>query len=718
MKRTLLLMILALGMCSINTSAQTKEFRIEKDGFEWFLVFQNGKYGALDYKGQNLLPIYFDNIKYNPGNDGRGFEAEIGGYEGFYKIDGQCIISPERKYKSVCRTREDCIGTYYIAETEDGLTRFCNWKGQEVLSMNTGIYKGIEPHYDLGYFFVYGVTDDTPEGWEWVVMNGDGKIIYKTLHSPIDLDEKKKKFFYEIIGNEFEFIGPLSKVKTRINPFVNNGRDNHKEDFDNIGFKPFEGKVKKSVDEADGKTKYFLENEKSKGIRDLTGKWIIPLCKDYRLSSFGNQKYYLVNDEKSHYGLYSLKGDKIIETNYDAIEDARGNYIKVKRNGSYGIASLDGKEIISTSRGYTSINYNSNKGTFAVAKTGYTGVCDAKGNEISMTKLPPTAEDIKAEGGYASAVEVMNGSTKYYKVSKGGRYGLTNAEGKVIVPTEMEALEQAGTGYLRYKLNGFWGVMNYTGKILIDTNRGYTKIGDYVSFTKRFPYEMAGWKGECDAITGRQISKIKVETPQQNVASSSSSSSSSSSNKDVVYEYDYSYDASSDIHTCSMKELKLILGEKTTLEDLQRMFKIEVFGNKNTIIICLHLTDMNKGNAIASWGNKAITFTKNKIEDCSLSISLSNGESIHLGKCTIFDNRIDGLKGDSDIGAIEVCLGYTNTTSTGRSFSNNKERYNYVLEECCKYDIRSITYDGQTYEMNGVQTAPTINAMISKIKSM
>ena len=128
--------------------------------------------------------------------------------------------------------------------------------------------------------------------------------------------------------------------------------------------------------------------------------------------------------------------------------------------------------------------------------------------------LNPTSDDIKTNGGYASAVELKDGGTKYWKVSKGGRYGLTDAEGKVIVPTEMESLESAGTGYLRYKLNGFWGLMNYAGRIIIDTDRGYTSIGDFKTFNKRFSYTMAGYKGECD-VTGRQVSKIKVETPPQ-----------------------------------------------------------------------------------------------------------------------------------------------------------------------------------------------------------
>ena len=93
-----------------------------------------------------------------------------------------------------------------------------------------------------------------------------------------------------------------------------------------------------------------------------------------------------------------------------------------------------------------------------------------------------------------------------------------------------------------HKLNGFWGLMNYSGKILIDTDRGYTSIGDYVSFTKRFAYTMNGYKGECDA-TGRQISKISTATTQSHTSTASvsksnnSSSSSGSKTQTVVVEH-------------------------------------------------------------------------------------------------------------------------------------------------------------------------------------
>ncbi len=262
-------------------------------------------------------------------------------------------------------------------------------------------------------------------------------------------------------------------------------------------------------------------------VIDNTGKLIMAAKEGRTITKCSdpnkNNDYYII-DENGQIGLINAKGQWIIPKDaYSSIESIGGGYVRIThKNRACSVRKLDGQEIIPSSRGYASIgNYNSAKGTFAFTKRGMKGICDAQGKEISTTRLAPTSDDIKTNGGYTSAVAMNNGSTKYYKVNKSGRYGLTDSEGREVIPCEMDALESAGTGYLKYKLNGFWGLMNFTGKILIDTDRGYTSIGDYKSFNKRFAYTMTGYKGECDA-TGRQISKIKVETPKQNTSVASS----------------------------------------------------------------------------------------------------------------------------------------------------------------------------------------------------
>lgn len=135
-------------------------------------------------------------------------------------------------------------------------------------------------------------------------------------------------------------------------------------------------------------------------------------------------------------------------------------------------------------------------------------------------------DEIKSNGGYTSALETKNGSTKYYIVGKNGLYGLTDVNGRVIIPVELESLGAAGDGYLRFKSGGFYGIINYQGRTIIDTTRGYTSIGNYLSSRQRFTYEMSGFKGECDN-TGKELSRIKVATPQQNVATTNTTSNTS-----------------------------------------------------------------------------------------------------------------------------------------------------------------------------------------------
>lgn len=142
---------------------------------------------------------------------------------------------------------------------------------------------------------------------------------------------------------------------------------------------------------------------------------------------------------------------------------------------------------------------------------------------IAIAREKEIIEDkLKSKGGYSKIELIQDGDKDYYLATKDYHHGLLDTNGLEIIPVELEALEQCGRGFLRFRVGSYWGVADYTGKIIIPTDRGYTRIGDYVSFTKRFPYEMDGYKGECNNL-GQQVTKIKIATTQKTTTQTKSS---------------------------------------------------------------------------------------------------------------------------------------------------------------------------------------------------
>ena len=395
-------------------------------------------------------------------------------------------------------------------------------------------------------------------------------------------------------------------------------------------------------------------------------------------------------------------------------------------NGGFGLTKNYSEAFrwwkLAAEKGYSSSQYNLGlcyqhgygvTKDIAQAKYWYKKAAD-QGDEKAKTKLESishifSSEEIKKNGGYDSVVELKNGSTTYFKVSKGGRYGLTDAGGKVIVSTKMEALESAGTGYLRYKLNNFWGVMNYTGNIIIDTDRGYTSIGNFVTSTKRFPYTMTGYKGECD-INGRQISKIKVDPPKQNSSLSTSSSKglTTQQNNDI---YPYEYSESNSFYECQMKEnkfLSLISSESFRINISQQK-------NGNKYLVELYLNSLVTGSTVVKWSNSSPKTTKDA-DYCTISMIMSNGETLRIERCMMIDKRRKDFQDSDRIGAIGIMFFPLYAYPSINNQSSN-EREQYVIDQLSKYDIKSISYMGSTFSFESAKTAATFDAMVKSIRN-
>ena len=315
--------------------------------------------------------------------------------------------------------------------------------------------------------------------------------------------------------------------------------------YDFIVFHPREGHVG-----------YFTVQKNGKwGACDITGKEIISTS--YESAFYSSSSGFNYENSSGSYvptGWYldgEGKATREVPINKDLQTEKDGfKWYKVRQGDKYGAEDYLNRTLIPLSRDYSAVYYRSkegHKGYFEIEKNNKEGACDLTGKEIvqpiyeSLLYLSSGFEYKNSDGNWIALGLMLdsegnairgtkesvtyNGAT-YYIISRDGMYGLTDANGKEIIPMEMEKIELAGGNRLKFKQNDSWGLMNFLGKVLVPSSRGYTSIGKYSKTQKTFAYTMYGYKGEFD-INGRQLSKVKVATSQQ----SSSNASTSSTNK-------------------------------------------------------------------------------------------------------------------------------------------------------------------------------------------
>ena len=119
----------------MSSFAQTKKtHKIEDDGFEWYQISLNGKYGAQDVNGRTLIMPEYDLCFYNYLSDGC-FQVKLDGNYGAFTKEGLCVISPSRGYDSGCKQGDAKDGYYYSVE-KNGCNGACDAEGREIIAPN------------------------------------------------------------------------------------------------------------------------------------------------------------------------------------------------------------------------------------------------------------------------------------------------------------------------------------------------------------------------------------------------------------------------------------------------------------------------------------------------------------------------------------------------------------------------------------------------------
>lgn len=162
-----------------------------------------------------------------------------------------------------------------------------------------------------------------------------------------------------------------------------------------------------------------------KGVIDSNLKWIAPMSKKYIDIKIDENKKCLIARRSDAYdiidiesgktrtlsysyidfqdgsnivkikkdglwGLYNLDNNvELVAPDFDDIELFSGtNIIKYKLNGFWGVMDLNGKEIIPTTRGYTTINYVKGLKKYTYSMHGYKGECNSVGTQLSKIAVP------------------------------------------------------------------------------------------------------------------------------------------------------------------------------------------------------------------------------------------------------------------------------------------------------------------------------------------
>lgn len=261
---------------------------------------------------------------------------------------------------------------------------------------------------------------------------------------------------------------------------------------------------------------YFVLYSQSNnaGVVDKVGNILIePKYTDIFIPNASKDVFFCYNDDKCT--VLNKEGKEIFseyeEVSYLETSDVTGmvlesEVLKYKKDGSYGVLSIDGEVL--TEPIYENITSLKNKsGVLLVKKDGLCGVVDTKGKEIIPTKYDNIVGDeyCLEDYGYALAGYIVSSKT-----DTGVMYGYIDYTGKSVLSLQYETISRVleydnkNDIYLVVRNKGKKGVFK-NGKQIIDFN--YQSI-NYSDMSNVFIVEKTGKYGFY-TNEGKEILKPK-----------------------------------------------------------------------------------------------------------------------------------------------------------------------------------------------------------------
>jgi len=179
---------------------------------------------------------------------------------------------------------------------------------------------------------------------------------------------------------------------------------------------------------------------KKNGVIDRNGNIIIP----FEYSSISkNKNIYTVSTNDSQKKLLDYFGKPLLKNSYEDIYVLNSNYIKVKKNGFYGVISSAGKELLPTK--YDEINYYSSQEWFLLVQNGVSTIKDVDGKNVFDKKY--------------TSITKLDYDFRYIIAEKNGKFGIISKTEQVLAPFEFQEISKNYNNRLFItKKNDKWGV--------------------------------------------------------------------------------------------------------------------------------------------------------------------------------------------------------------------------------------------------------------------
>ncbi len=394
-----IIIILISAIAFTNLNQNKYNYEIEKvNEYNYYISKQDDKYGVIEKDGKTLIGIKYENIIIpNPEKDificYTNQKPEVLNSKSEKLFTEYEEISPIKlKDEASTLTYEKSVLTY----KKDGLYGLIDFTGKEITK---NIYESIENLQPTEGKFL--VTKNNKYG----VIDLKGNILVNTEYDKITSDE------YYTKKDEYKKSGFIVSNKT--------------DDGFKNGYISFNGK--KVLD-----TKYN---------------------KIERISKEDEKNIYLITSENGKVGLY--KNSKNIITNeYQDITYCDTDVLILQKNKKYGVASIEGKTLIDTQ--YDEIT---SKGIYLYAqKETENKVYDSKGNVVDINYNKTIYETENPEYRIST---ILNNNITYY--------GIINKNGEKLVDENYRYIEYLYKNYfIATNENGKLGVINSNGKNVLD----------------------------------------------------------------------------------------------------------------------------------------------------------------------------------------------------------------------------------------------------------